>query len=45
VDHPQWGAHIELGVKGEGTEVHLAYARLTAGLRDLGAKLGPELVR
>lgn len=45
VDHPQWGAHIELGVKGEGAEVDLAYARLMAGLRDLGVKLGPELVR
>jgi molybdopterin-biosynthesis enzyme MoeA-like protein len=45
VDHAQWGAHIELGVKGEGVEVDLAYARLMAGLRALGAKLGPELVR
>jgi hypothetical protein len=34
-----------LGVKGEGAAVDLAYAALMAGLRDLGAKLGPELVR
>ncbi|MCY7317103.1 MAG: competence/damage-inducible protein A [Rubrivivax sp.] len=44
VDHPQWGRHIELGVKGGG-EVEEAYAALRAGLQQLGAKLGPELVR
>jgi hypothetical protein len=45
VDHPEWGAHIELGVKGEGARVDAAYAALIQGLRDLGTHLGPELVR
>jgi molybdopterin-biosynthesis enzyme MoeA-like protein len=45
VDHPTWGRHIDLGVKGEPALVTPAYAQLLAGLRDLGAKLGPELVR
>ena len=46
VDHPQWGRHIELGVKG-------AAATLDAGLRraagrawtQLARELGPEMVR
>jgi len=45
VDHPTWGRHIELGVKGEGAAVDAAYAALRAGLGDFGAALGPELVR
>ena len=45
VDHPQWGRHIELGVKGEAALVDAAYARLIAGLHAHGAKLGAELVR
>jgi molybdopterin-biosynthesis enzyme MoeA-like protein len=45
VDHPQWGRHIELGVKGGANEVEPAYLRLRRGLESLGAKLGPELVR
>lgn len=45
VDHPQWGRHIELGVKGEPSLVELAYARLLIGLDAHGAKLGPEIVR
>jgi molybdopterin-biosynthesis enzyme MoeA-like protein len=45
VDHPEWGAHIELGVKGEGAVVDTAYVALIQGLRDLGAQLGTELVR
>jgi molybdopterin-biosynthesis enzyme MoeA-like protein len=45
VDHPQWGRHIDLGVKGEPAAVEPAYARLLAGLKALGVKLGPELVR
>ncbi|MEO5698493.1 MAG: molybdopterin-binding protein [Burkholderiaceae bacterium] len=44
VDHPQWGRHIELGVKG-GDELEAAYCELLAGLRAQGASLGPELVR
>jgi molybdopterin-biosynthesis enzyme MoeA-like protein len=45
VDHPQWGRHIELGVKGAPEAAALAYADLLAGLRAQGAALGPELVR
>ena len=45
VDHPQWGRHIDLGVKGEPAHVDAAYPQLLAGLNALGAKLGPELVR
>ena len=45
VDHPQWGRHIELGVKGEAASLPPAYAALLDGLRAHGASLGPELVR
>jgi molybdopterin-biosynthesis enzyme MoeA-like protein len=45
VDHPQWGRHIDLGVKGEPGAVAPAYAQLLSGLQAIGAKLGPELVR
>ena len=45
VDHPQWGRHIELGVKGEAAALDAAYAELLAGLRRQGVELGPELVR
>jgi molybdopterin-biosynthesis enzyme MoeA-like protein len=44
VDHPQWGRHIELGVKAM-TDPEAAYAALRAGLDAFGAKLGPEVVR
>jgi molybdopterin-biosynthesis enzyme MoeA-like protein len=45
VDHPQYGRHIDLGVKGAPDAATAAYASLLAGLDRLGAKLGPELVR
>ena len=45
VDHPQWGRHIELGVKGDSGRLEAAYAALLDGLRAHGAQLGPELVR
>ncbi|NMM19975.1 MAG: competence/damage-inducible protein A [Rhodoferax sp.] len=45
VDHPQYGRHIELGVKGEPDLVAQAYPALLAGLQGFNAKLGPELVR
>lgn len=45
VDHPQWGRHIELGVKGAPELVAPAYAALLAGLALFDLKLGPELVR
>jgi len=45
VDHPTWGRHIELGVKGSPEATQLAFAELLEGLRALGAGLGPEMVR
>jgi molybdopterin-biosynthesis enzyme MoeA-like protein len=45
VDHPQWGRHIELGVKGEPGAVEAAYADLRTGLEPFGLQYGPELVR
>lgn len=45
VDHPTWGRHIELGVKGPSAVVPDAYGQLLAGLQAHGAQLGPELVR
>jgi hypothetical protein len=48
VDHPQHGRHIELGVKpaqpGLGDDAG-AYMALRQGLIELGASLGPEMVR
>lgn len=45
VDHPEYGRHIELGVKGDAGEVAEAFASLLEGLRRCGAQLGPEMVR
>jgi molybdopterin-biosynthesis enzyme MoeA-like protein len=45
VDHPEYGRHIELGVKGSPQRVSAAYPALLAGLHKFNAKLGPELVR
>jgi molybdopterin-biosynthesis enzyme MoeA-like protein len=45
VDHPQHGRHIELGVKGAAGAVDAAFDRLRGGLVELGARLGPEVVR
>jgi molybdopterin-biosynthesis enzyme MoeA-like protein len=45
VDHPQWGKHIELGVKGDPARMEAAYASMLRGLAEHGAQLGPELVR
>ncbi len=45
VDHPEYGRHIELGVKGAPAAVDGAYAALLDGLRGLKSQLGPELVR
>ena len=45
VDHPEWGKHIELGVKGTGDGLAEAYRHLLEGLRAHGATLGPEMVR
>ena len=45
VDHPQWGRHIELGVKGSAADIDAAYAQMLLGLRRAEVRLGPELVR
>ena len=45
VDHPEFGRHIELGVKGTPERVEPAYAALLDGLKAFNLKLGPELVR
>ena len=45
VDHPEWGRHIELGVKGDAARLDAAYGSLLDGLKARDAKLGPELVR
>jgi molybdopterin-biosynthesis enzyme MoeA-like protein len=44
VDHPEWGRHIELGVKA-GADPLGAFEALRAGLQALGVRLGPEIVR
>ncbi|RZI92490.1 MAG: competence/damage-inducible protein A [Variovorax sp.] len=45
VDHPEYGRHIELGVKGDPLQIEAAYEQLLSGLRTFDARLGPELVR
>jgi molybdopterin-biosynthesis enzyme MoeA-like protein len=45
VDHPVYGRHIELGVKGPVADTPTAYAQLLQGLRQRDARLGPEMVR
>ncbi len=45
VDHPTWGRHIELGVKGEPACVTAAWPDLLDGLKAFGAQVGPEVVR
>lgn len=45
VDHPQWGRHIELGVKGPAGPVDDAFVALCEGLEPFGVQLGPEMVR
>lgn len=45
VDHPEYGRHIELGVKGRPEAVGPAFEQLLMGLRTHKAQLGPELVR
>ena len=45
VDHPTYGRHIELGVKGEPGVVDRAYPAMLAGLHKFDTRLGPELVR
>ena len=45
VDHPEYGRHIELGVKGAVEAVSRAYPALLSGLHQFNVQLGPELVR
>jgi molybdopterin-biosynthesis enzyme MoeA-like protein len=45
VDHPEFGRHIELGVKGSPEHVQTSFPELISGLHEFGAKLGPEMVR
>jgi molybdopterin-biosynthesis enzyme MoeA-like protein len=45
VDHPQWGRHIELGVKGTPDAVKAAYTEMMDALRGFELTFGPELVR
>ncbi|MFC7462350.1 competence/damage-inducible protein A [Hydrogenophaga defluvii] len=45
VDHPEYGRHIELGVKGEEGATQPAFDALKQGLLAFGAPIGPEMVR
>jgi molybdopterin-biosynthesis enzyme MoeA-like protein len=45
VDHPTYGRHIDLGVKGAPGAVDAAYADLVAALKAMEIPLGPEMVR
>jgi molybdopterin-biosynthesis enzyme MoeA-like protein len=50
VDHPQWGRHIELGVKPAGADItpdqlNTAYDALREGVVQFGAVISTEMVR
>jgi molybdopterin-biosynthesis enzyme MoeA-like protein len=45
VDHPEYGRHIDLGVKGAPELTLTAFNALKEGLSKLDARTGPELVR
>lgn len=45
VDHPKWGKHIELGVKGAEQQADSAFMALKEGLKPFEVELGPEMVR
>jgi molybdopterin-biosynthesis enzyme MoeA-like protein len=45
VDHPEYGRHIELGLKGSPEQVTQAWPDLLAGLAPFELRIGPELVR
>lgn len=45
VDHPQYGAHIDLGVKGAPAAVAAAYADLRRWLEPFDLRYGPEITR
>ena len=45
VDHPEYGRHIELGVKGAPEAAELAFADLLASLQAMSIAVGPVMVR
>jgi molybdopterin-biosynthesis enzyme MoeA-like protein len=45
VDHPQYGRHIELGVKGVPAAAEAAYVDLVQALKAMDLAFGPEMVR
>ena len=45
VDHPTYGRHIELGVKGPPEAVATAYAEMKQALLSMNTQLGPEMVQ
>ena len=45
VDHPEYGRHIELGVKGVPTVAEVAFADMLQALQALQLTLGPIMVR
>jgi len=45
VDHPEYGRHIELGVKGLPSVVQAAYDEMVGALQQMQIPLGPEMVR
>lgn len=45
VDHPTYGRHIELGVKGPPEAVATAYAEMKQVLLSMNTQLGPEMVQ
>jgi molybdopterin-biosynthesis enzyme MoeA-like protein len=45
VDHPQYGRHIELGVKGRPGDTDPAFEALRTGLAEFKVERGPEMVR
>lgn len=45
VDHPKWGKHIELGVKGTELSAQNAFSALKERLKAYNTELGPEMVR
>ncbi len=45
VDHPEYGRHVELGVKGKPADADSAYGVMKSGLKAMKLKIGTELVR
>lgn len=45
VSHPEYGLHIELGVKGPASAVPSAWEALLQGLHKFGANIGPMMVQ